>query len=349
MLTRIFGVVLAVAASALSSNLWAATLYRTSDFQNGSIDNWSGGADPTVIPQGGPLGAGDGFMQVTATGGLGPGSNAATNNISAPWIGNFDATGVHWVLVDMMSPISSQPLEIRVVLHGSPESGTRYTSASTMPVPNDGIWRHYEFPVGEGDLVSVSGSDTYAMLFSNVEKIMLRHNPGTPTSGGTPVQAVWALDNIRLVPDVGCTELDAIVSAIATGTNNPAWDLNGDALVNQLDLDEMLAIAGRLRLDSGNPILPGDANLDGVVDGSDFGIWNSNKFTANASWCAGDFNADGSVDGSDFGIWNARKFTSSDSAAAIPEPVLAWSAIVLGLVVIRRRLNPLHNQPARRT
>ena len=65
----------------------------------------------------------------------------------------------------------------------------------------------------------------------------------------------------------------------------------------------------------------GDANLDGVVDGSDFGIWNGSKFTTNKNWCNGNFNADAVTDGSDFGLWNANKFTSSDSAV-VPEPAL---------------------------
>ena len=61
----------------------------------------------------------------------------------------------------------------------------------------------------------------------------------------------------------------------------------------------------------GNPFLKGDANLDGVVDGQDFILWNTNKFTSNPAWCKGDFNADGVVDGQDFIIWNTNKFTSA--------------------------------------
>ena len=58
----------------------------------------------------------------------------------------------------------------------------------------------------------------------------------------------------------------------------------------------------------------GDANLDGAVDGSDFGIWNAKQFTSNAAWSRGDCNADGAVDGSNFGIWNDNKFTAFDRA-----------------------------------
>lgn len=55
-----------------------------------------------------------------------------------------------------------------------------------------------------------------------------------------------------------------------------------------------------------------DQKGDGVVDGSDFSVWNSAKFTVRGdphyNICA-DANADGAVDGSDFTIWNSAKFT----------------------------------------
>jgi hypothetical protein len=114
-------------------------------------------------------------------------------------------------------------------------------------------------------------------------------------------------------------DIDTLVGVIAAASHNPAYDLTGDGLVNLADRDAWLAEAGGVNLPSGNPYRLGDANLDGVVDGSDFGRWNANKFTAVAAWSRGDFNADGVVDGSDFGIWNANKFTSSDGASRPPE------------------------------
>ena len=70
--------------------------------------------------------------------------------------------------------------------------------------------------------------------------------------------------------------------------------------------------------------LPGDGNGDGVVDASDFNIWNSNKFTTGTEWNTGDFNGDGITDASDFNVWNTNKFTSVSltppAAAPIPEP-----------------------------
>ncbi len=116
-----------------------------------------------------------------------------------------------------------------------------------------------------------------------------------------------------------CLDVDALTEAVAGGTNPIAFDLNGDSIVSTTDVDEWLSIAGNANLASQNPYLHGDANLDGVVDGSDLVIWNSHKFTSTAAWCQGDFNSDGSIDGQDFIIWNRNKFLSSD-VNQVPEP-----------------------------
>ena len=140
--------------------------------------------------------------------------------------------------------------------------------------------------------------------------------------------------------DYECSDINALVALIAVGTYDGEFDLNSDTQINGTDLDIWLTIAGNRNLASGNPYLPGDANLDGVVDGTDFIAWNTHKFTQEAAWCAGDFNADGFVDGADFIVWNEHKFTSSDGVNLVPEPgaiVLSAIALLLGSKVIRPR------------
>ncbi len=112
----------------------------------------------------------------------------------------------------------------------------------------------------------------------------------------------------------GCNidDIDAMVMEIAAGTNSSLYDLTNDGLVNLADRDQWLADAGALNLTSGNPYLLGDSNLDGVVDGQDFIIWNANKFMSTGKWSQADWNADGVTDGQDFIIWNGNKFQSSD-------------------------------------
>ncbi len=137
----------------------------------------------------------------------------------------------------------------------------------------------------------------------------------------TEVEAVNRLAQGDLNSDgeTNCDDINTLTAIIASGAGGSSFDLNADGLVNVADRDAWLMAAGIRLLGPGKTFLLGDANLDGVVDGSDFSIWNSHKFTSTAAWCSGDFSADGAVDGSDFNLWNSHKFTSSD-AATVPEP-----------------------------
>lgn len=60
--------------------------------------------------------------------------------------------------------------------------------------------------------------------------------------------------------------------------------------------------------------LPGDANFDGSVDGTDLNIWMNHRFVSDTVWTTGDFNADGVTDGSDFNIWADNRFTVAEIA-----------------------------------
>ncbi len=113
--------------------------------------------------------------------------------------------------------------------------------------------------------------------------------------------------------DYDCDDVNQLSNAIVFGGSVSQYDLSGDNILSLADITAWLSEAGEENLGSGRSYLQGDANLSAAVDGSDFGIWNANKFTSNANWCQGDFNASGAVDGSDFGLWNANKFTSSDA------------------------------------
>ncbi len=133
-----------------------------------------------------------------------------------------------------------------------------------------------------------------------------------------------------------CADIDPLVTEIAAGTNASSFDLTGDGQVNADDLDLWLQAAGESELGTGRAYLYGDANLDGVVDVSDFNRWNLGKF-GGGSWCDADFNADGFVDVSDFNIWNLNKFQASDATRAVPEPAGGVGLMLCGLVVFFRR------------
>lgn len=134
--------------------------------------------------------------------------------------------------------------------------------------------------------------------------------------------------------DFDCADVNGLVTIIAGGNHVQLFDMTGDHLVDGTDLSAWLAAAGAANLPSGGAYLPGDANLDGFVDGSDFNLWNSHKFSAISAWCSGDFNADGAIDGSDFNLWNSNKFNASDGTSAVPEPaaLFKWLLVAVGII-----------------
>ena len=80
--------------------------------------------------------------------------------------------------------------------------------------------------------------------------------------------------------------------------------------------------------------LPGDANLDGTVDGDDFAVWNTFKFQSGMTWSSGDFNGDGLVDGVDLLLWNQNKFSST---TPVPEPTSSLMLLLLAAAIRRRQ------------
>ncbi|MEM7311839.1 MAG: choice-of-anchor Q domain-containing protein [Planctomycetota bacterium] len=133
-----------------------------------------------------------------------------------------------------------------------------------------------------------------------------------------------------------CTDVDRLSDEIALGTADLLFDLDRDGLVDFADLELWLRQAGAVNHASAGAYLPGDANLDGAVDVSDFNIWNEHKFTATTGWCSGDFNADGFVEVSDYNIWNERKFLESDGAQPI---VLEPAGFDFDLRVAKQEVN----------
>ncbi len=105
-------------------------------------------------------------------------------------------------------------------------------------------------------------------------------------------------------------DLDLLFDAAQQDSLATYFDLDGSSSVDQADASWLLGQIG---------ILPGDANWDGVVDGSDFNRWNDNKFASCTKlWEHGDFNGDGGVDGSDFNIWHANRFMPTAALAGSP-------------------------------
>ena len=90
-----------------------------------------------------------------------------------------------------------------------------------------------------------------------------------------------------------------MVSQMVADDDSPQFDLTGDAVVDQADLNVWLALAGLQNLPTYHAYVPGDANLDGKVTSADLNIVALNWQQQAAGWCAADFNADGLIDSRD--------------------------------------------------
>jgi hypothetical protein len=117
---------------------------------------------------------------------------------------------------------------------------------------------------------------------------------------------------------------------------NPSYDLNGDALINQDDIQVWVK-------DLFNSWI-GDANLDGEFNSSDLvTVLASGTYEAdvNAVWTTGDFNGDGRASSSDLVAALADggyELGPRPPVAAVPEPVgCLLLALGLGSMLVRRR------------
>lgn len=88
---------------------------------------------------------------------------------------------------------------------------------------------------------------------------------------------------------IDAADIDLLFAAVGAGTNDPAYDLTGDATVDDDDIAHLVeSILGTHF---------GDANLDGAVDRADVAAVVRNFGRADSpGWAAGDFNGDGAVD-----------------------------------------------------
>ena len=103
-------------------------------------------------------------------------------------------------------------------------------------------------------------------------------------------------------------DIDFLYMAIAAGSDNPAFDLNTDGTLTDDDV--------RFLVEEILKTKPGDANLDGKVNLSDFLNLSNNVGARDASWSQGDFDGDGEVAFADF-LLLANNFGFGAQAAAL--------------------------------
>jgi hypothetical protein len=193
---------LAVATALLvaGSSALALGVGQRDDFEDGTTANWVVGlfgathpAPPQNMATGGPAGVDDNFLQLTALGGVGPGSRLAVIN-NLQWTGDYTAAGGGAISLDVNN-LGATDLMLRLQLSGPASLTNVAVTTAAVTVPAGSGWLAVSFPIDAAALTTIAGSA--ATLLTDVAEVRLIHNPN-PTASPPPVTASLGVDNITL-------------------------------------------------------------------------------------------------------------------------------------------------------
>jgi hypothetical protein len=167
-------------------------------FDDGTSQSWEfGHGFPAIEPGGGPAGASDSYIQMSAgTGGLALNLIIFNDN---QWTGNYAAAGVTQIDMDLKNP-STVPLTMRVVLKTGNGQTPGWCSTSGFALPADGVWHHASYLLDTADMTPINSPPPLATLLTNVGDMRIL-DAGSPTITGDSVTAVFGVDNIQAVPE----------------------------------------------------------------------------------------------------------------------------------------------------
>ncbi|MCA9263627.1 MAG: hypothetical protein KDA60_07245 [Planctomycetales bacterium] len=208
--------------------------------------------------------------------------------------------------------------EVRVVVNVI--SGSASSADYSLP-------ESFEFTLAEGQTelqIPIELVNDSLDEFSERFELVIAQVDGAMVGVTSEIEIAIADDETRgdLSPNgrLNCSDLNNLRVLINDNTYSTRWDINVDSHIDRRDYLAWMELAAD-RNQNGQPYLPGDANLDGVVDATDYRLLENNLLrpvystSPSAYWCRGDFNFDAQIDGQDFNLWNQYKFQSTASPA----------------------------------
>jgi hypothetical protein len=185
----------------------SVTLGQIDTFQDGTTDNWvNGGTQPVNVPNGGPAGAGDNFLELTADGAGANGKLTVFN--TTQWLGDYVDQGIDEIDMDLEN-LGSVTLNIRIAFKSTTSGGTvpGYLSAA-VSLPADDQWHDEIFQLTAAAVIPIDSPAAFNTFFDNGEAEMrIINEAGTANLDGDPVTSQLGVDNIRAVPEPGTTAL----------------------------------------------------------------------------------------------------------------------------------------------
>lgn len=193
-----------VALLAGAASTQGVVIDQIDTFGDGSTNNWAIGAaapQPANIGTGGPAGAGDRFLQLTADGARGGGRLTVFNRDQ--WLGDYVSAGVTGVRMDLRN-FSSTPLRVRIALKQDASAGAPgFATTDGFVLPADGQWHQAVFAISELEMTRLNSADLdFNTLLSNPGEFRILHSLDTSLNGD-PIVAQLGVDNIRAIPAPG--------------------------------------------------------------------------------------------------------------------------------------------------
>jgi hypothetical protein len=184
------------------------------DFQDSTTQGWGIGAgpQPEIMTDGGPLGASDRFMMMTADGSSSGGRLTVFNR--SQWLGDYIAAGVTAVQIDLRN-FSTQTLTIRIAFKNTTSPGSAgFSSATGFSLPADGQWHTAVFPITAAGMAPVFNPGDFNTFMMNPAEMRILHAT-SPSVTGNSIVAQMGVDNIRAIPAPGAAALLVSGAALA--------------------------------------------------------------------------------------------------------------------------------------
>ncbi len=180
-------------------------------------------------------------------------------------------------------------------------------------------------PVGAADTISITFSELVNISAGDLTLIGLQ-------TGNIPVLAEFAYDSLTMTA-TWRFESWSLGDQYLISVRDSVTDLEGNLLdgewVNPQSITTTNALVSTFPSGDGTAgghfnfiatLLPGDANLDNVVDNADFLIWNSNLFNGiNKLFTDADYNGDGLVTITDLNIFSSNYLTNFQSISILAD------------------------------
>ena len=167
------------------------------NFEDGTTMGWAG-----ALPQvktGGPAGAGDHYLELTADG-AGSAGRLTTFNLQQ-WLGNYVAQGVTAIEIDLRNQ-GATTLSIRLAFKSqNVMNAPGYLSAPVTLVAASG-WQHFSISIAAANMIPVGGPSAYNTFFSTgIGDARIINEAGATNLNGDLVVGQLGIDNIHAVPE----------------------------------------------------------------------------------------------------------------------------------------------------